>query len=280
MRDFILFQSSLNTLVMFKNKEAGNMRLTVESSKKTIYGRNYRTDSPSFMHEGPRIVQEVFLDLDIKEPWQKTEFVLKNMETGEKIIKGGIKPNPFDSSLPLTVRHKLIGTNYSTKNNPSIRLLPTNVKLQGRMKLIDGLFFREELPEDKASFVLNDCQYVGEIPKAKVELRVGKSDFVISDLYWNVEICAPKESKLIQATLDIYVVKNDSGEMPLYPECGRLVYSEEFQQLPEVGGETRYFSNLSKKQTHLFEGEKAKAFLTIRNSGKNICVYSDEITIS
>lgn len=253
------------------------MRLVVETTKKTIYGRSYRTDSPSFMHEGPRVVQEVFLDLTLKEPWQKTEFILKNMESGEKIIKRGIKPNPFNSSTPLSIKHQFIGANYCTKNNTSILTLPSNVKLQGRMKLIDGLFFREELPEDKASFVLDNCQYVGEIPKGRIKLNLEHNDLVMSDLCWNVEITSPKESKLLQATLDIYSTRFDEGDMPLYPESGKLIYSEEFQHLPEVGEETLCLHNHSKIQTHLFEGEKAKAFLTIRNTDKNICVYSDEI---
>lgn len=260
---------------MNKNPNAGKMSLTVERKQRYVFGRNYNTASPSFMHEGNRLVTDVYLDINVFDVWDNAEFILKNMYTGKKIIDKKRFPNPFDLSKPLKVNRLFIGGNYEDKRT-HFTSLPSGVPIQGRLKLKDGLFFSDELPEDNSRIILPESIIIGEIPDAKITLSHDPVKLLSCNLFWNIEIGPVLVSSIESAKLEVYVYDKNSAVYALYPGSKNFIYSEE---LP-ISDNGIKLTNKGQVAPRVLAGNNARAFLTIKNKDGNICVYSTEIAIN
>lgn len=257
---------------MKKNPEAGTLSLAIDRHEAHVFGITRRTDSPEFMHTGRRMVSHVTLSLDVYDPWEKNEFILKNMETGEKIYSGKTINLHLNTKKPLRVKNQRIGMSYP-KSGVSIPVLPSGVPLQGRMKLSNGIFNRAELPEDDARVVLQPDEYLGELPKASIKVWCEPHSAISAKLRWEVQIDAPEEEELTTARVDVFKVADGKVSRELDGDHDKL-YSQNLKKLPKVGEKPLIVSNNPEEEKGWIAGQTILVFLTVRNNAGTTCCWA------
>lgn len=254
------------------------MSVIVERPKKKVYGIHHHSDSPEFMFSGELITSEAYLNMKVNEPWKNSEFILKDMETGEKLVSAKKDPIYFNTAKPLKVYRRHIATSRRRNLGDKTAVIPVGHPVQARMKLSNGFFDKAELPEDDSRFTFEPDEYLGELPAGSVRLSQGFQSKVSSRVYWEVELKAPKSSDLIHATLDIYKVYGNSAPHPLNRE-NELVFQKSFDELPEVGGKDIRITDGGEGIGSFFATYKMKAFLTLQNAAGNICCHTFEMPL-
>lgn len=254
------------------------MSVTVERSKKKVYGIYHRTDSPEFMFTGELTTSEAYLSMKVNDAWKKSEFILKDMETGEKLVSAKKDPIRFNTAKPLKVYRKHIATSRRRNLGDKTAVMPIGHPVQARMKLTNGFFDKAELPEDDSRFTFEPDEYLGELPVGSVRLTQGFYSKVSSKVFWEVELKAPKSSDLIHATLDIYKVRPKTGPHSFNRDT-ELVFQKSFDELPEVGGKDIRITEDGEYLGPYFTTYTMKAFLTLQNTAGNICCYTFEMPL-
>lgn len=260
---------------MKKDPKAGSMSFFVKKEKIFVASKPFFTNSPEFILGGPRMVSKAYLAVKTNKPWKKSQFLIKDMEGGEKILD----PVKFNTSKLLNYESRFIGTSCKKNMFDKSLVLPKGKPLQARMKLYNNLFDKCELPEDDARITLDEDEVIGEVAKGSIQLSLKYKTIISSYVTWKATILPPEDSELKLAYLDIYSYDPKDPVHVLNSDKG-LIYSEEIVNLPKKGGEPLIVSNEGKTDITRIVGNRVKAFLSILNKDGNESVYVADILVT